>query len=167
MLYKCVFPPVIFQTWQFTELRAAGGGGSQWEHRWQQSWPGRDHRLRGPVLTTDNDRTWVLCLALSHYYFSALSNNSAGNSCLRRQWQLLLLGPAEISRAIKLVLWIILTRFGCGGGDNRNWNIVRKLSRGIIFLAELGLSCLHTCPCSLPCAGQQLQHWLHIIKSFT
>ena len=73
VLYKCVFPPVIFQTWQFTELRAAGGGGSQWEqHRWQQSWPGRDHRLRGPVLTTDNDRTCCQCLALSHDYCSAL-----------------------------------------------------------------------------------------------
>ena len=54
---------------------------------------------------------------------------------------MLLLGPAEISRAIKLVLWIILTRFGCGGGDNRNWDIVRKLSRGIILLAELCLVC--------------------------
>ena len=80
-------------------------------------------------------------LALSHYYFSAQSHNSAGNSCLRRQGQLLLLGPAEISRAIKLVLWIILTRFGCGDGDNRNWDIVRKLSRGIIFLAKLCLVC--------------------------
>ena len=46
----------------------------------------------------------------------------------------------EIRRAIKLVLWIILTRFGCGDGDNRNWDIVRKLSRGIIF--QFGLSWL-------------------------
>ena len=110
----------------------ARGRGSQWEHgdhgdnSHHQSLV-RDHRP-GPLVMTGHE----CCQCPAGKQLFAAPGRIIASSLGKRS--------REIRRAIKLVLWIILTRFGCGDGDNRNWDIVRKLSRGIIF--QLGLSWL-------------------------